>query len=113
MLYHSSLSRENLSSGFTTRSDTNPAVPPQKVSYRLEISDLESTGIVPSMYCSENKGTDQLRNYCTADLRLCVCIYAKIQFSHDAAHLKVEEQYHKTMLNMFTKPSCADQRSFY
>ena len=31
--------------------------------------DLESRG----MYypCSENKGTDQLRSYCEADLRLC------------------------------------------
>ena len=30
--------------------------------------DLESRGIDP---CSENKGADQLRGYCKADLRLC------------------------------------------
>ena len=24
--------------------------------------------------CSENKGADQLRSYCAADLRLCFCI---------------------------------------
>ena len=24
--------------------------------------------------CSENKGADQLRSYCGADLRLCLCI---------------------------------------
>ena len=36
---------------------------------RLEISDLGSRGIVLSVY-SENKGADQLRSYCAADLRL-------------------------------------------
>ena len=36
--------------------------------YRLEIFDLESRGIV---LCSENKGADQLRSYCGANLRLC------------------------------------------
>ena len=35
---------------------------------------------------SENIGADQLRSYCTADLRLCFRI-SKIRFSHDAAHL--------------------------
>ena len=35
---------------------------------RLEISDLGNRGIVLS---SENKGTDQLRCYCAADLHLC------------------------------------------
>ena len=34
---------------------------------------------------SENKGTDQLRGYREADLRLCFRI---CRFSHDAAHLK-------------------------
>ena len=36
---------------------------------RLEISDVESRGIVLS--CSENKGAGQLRGYREADLRLC------------------------------------------
>ena len=39
--------------------------------WRLEILDLESRGSVLS--CSENKGADQLRGYCKADLRLCFC----------------------------------------
>ena len=34
---------------------------------------------------SENKGTDQLRSYCEADLRLCFRT-GKIGFSHNAAH---------------------------
>ena len=33
--------------------------------------------------CSENKGADQVRNYCTADLRLCFA-FAKSRFSQDA-----------------------------
>ena len=37
--------------------------------YRLEISELESRGIVLSM--NENKGADQGRGYREADLRLC------------------------------------------
>ena len=36
--------------------------------------------------CSENKGADQLRSFCEADLHLCFRI-GKIPFSHDAAHL--------------------------
>ena len=51
---------------FPTRSDTNRAVQARRW---LEILDLESRGIVLSM--CENKGADQLRSYCEADLRLC------------------------------------------
>ena len=36
--------------------------------------------------CSENKGADQLRRYCAADLRLCFHI-CKSRFSHDEAHM--------------------------
>ena len=45
----------------------------------LEISDLESRGIV---LCCENKGADQLHGYLAADLRF-VFTYAKSRFSHD------------------------------
>ena len=31
--------------------------------------------------CSENKGTDQLRSYCEADLRLCFRICRLLVFS--------------------------------
>ena len=30
--------------------------------------------------CSENKGADQLRSYCAADLHLCFCICKKAGF---------------------------------
>ena len=53
-----------------TRSDTNRAVlQSQKIvrGWKFWISKVEE------LYypCSENKGTDQLRSYCEADLRLC------------------------------------------
>ena len=46
--------------------------------YKLEISDLESRGIV---LCSENQGADQLRGYPEADLRVCFRICKKPVFS--------------------------------
>ena len=36
--------------------------------------------------CSENKGADQLRSYCAADLPLCFRICKK-RFSHNEAHI--------------------------
>ena len=78
------MTRENLSSGFTTRSNTNRAAQPQKMARGLhEISYLGSRGVV---LCSENKGVVQLRGYHAADLRLCFA-YAKSRFSHDEAHI--------------------------
>ena len=38
--------------------------------------------------CSENKGTDQLCSYCTADVGLCFLHYAKVWFSQDVAHIE-------------------------
>ena len=40
--------------------------------------------------CSENNGTDKLRGYREADLRLCFVAYEKSRFSHDAAHMAPE-----------------------
>ena len=53
--------------------------------YRLEISDLESRGIVLYL-CSENKGADQLRSYCAADLRLYFRICKKPVFSQRGSY---------------------------
>ena len=61
--------RENRSSGFPTRSDINWPVQLQKMAKRLKFwSYVEEELFFPS---SENKGTDQLRSYCEADLCLC------------------------------------------
>ena len=58
--------------GFQTMSDTNRAVQAQRMarSLKFRISEEEKL-YYPS---SENKGADQLRIYCEADLCLCFCI---------------------------------------
>ena len=54
---------------FPNRSDTNQSVQAQKMARGLKFWIQEEEGFYfPS---SENKGADQLRGYCEADLRLC------------------------------------------
>ena len=60
-------------------SDTNPAVQPQKMARGLKFRIDEVEGLYYP--CSENKGTDQLRGYHEADLRLCFRICKKPVFS--------------------------------
>ena len=55
-------SRENLSSGFSTRSDTNRAAEPQGIDIGLKFRVYDVKGLYYP--CSENKGVNQLRNYC-------------------------------------------------
>ena len=71
--------------GFPTRSDTNRAVQSQKISESLKFRIKE----VEEMYClcSENKGADQLRSYCAADLRHCFRICQKSRVSYDAGQI--------------------------
>ena len=64
------LLRENRSSGFPTRSDTNKIVQPNKMAgglgFRIKIEEERS-----HYPCRENKGTDRPRCHREADLRLC------------------------------------------
>ena len=46
---------------------------------KLEILELEEEELY--YLCSENKGADQLRGYCAADLSLCLPICKKQVFS--------------------------------
>ena len=73
-------------SAFKTEMDDNltPMLlgPPEIAKVVLNL-DLESRGIVLP---SENKGTDQHRSYCAADLRLCFP-YARNSFSLNAAKI--------------------------
>ena len=46
-----------------------------QVRHKSKILDLRKRGI---KLCSENKGDDKLCSYCTADLRLCLCICVKL-----------------------------------
>ena len=64
---------------FPTRSETNQAVQLQKMARGLKFQIRK----VERLYylCSENKGTDQLRGYREADLRLCFRICKMFVFS--------------------------------
>ena len=68
--------KENLSSGFPTRSDTNRAIQPHKMTRGLKFQIKQVDGVY--YLCIENKG---------ADLLCCVFAYAKSRFYQDAAHL--------------------------
>ena len=71
--------RENRSSGFLTRSDTNRRVQSQKKVRILKFwVEVQEELYYPS---SENKVADQLCSYCTADLRLCFRIGKSPVFS--------------------------------
>ena len=60
------MSREILSSGFPTRSETNQAVQPQKMAIGLKFRLQEVEGL--NNLCSQKKGADQLCSYQAADL---------------------------------------------
>ena len=70
---------EKRSSGFSTRSDTNRAVQPQKMTRELKFRiEIEEGSHHPY---SENKGADQLCGHREAYLRLCFRICKKPVFS--------------------------------
>ena len=74
--------RENLSSGFPTRYDTNqPWKKARIMKFWLYVEE--------ELYylCSESKGADQLRSFCEADLRLCFRIGKNSFFFHDATQI--------------------------
>ena len=57
---------------FPNRSEKNRAVQAQKQARSLKFRILEGEEVYYP--CSENKGADQLRSYCKADLHLCFSI---------------------------------------
>ena len=59
---------------FRNRSDTNQAVQSQKQARSLKFWIYEEEELY--YLCRENKGSDQLRSYCKADLRFYFLIYA-------------------------------------
>ena len=60
---------EDLSLGFLTRFNTNPAVQIQKMARGLKFPIYEVEGLY--YLCNVNKGVDQLYGFCAADPRLC------------------------------------------
>ena len=101
------MSRQNLSSGSLTRSDTNQAVQPQKMARGLKFRVKEE-----ELYylCNENKGADQLPGYCTADLRLCFCICIKQVFSWHGCD-EIAKEYAKHVLLRTDKLSFNDHQT--
>ena len=84
VLHIRAASRENLSSRFPTRSDTNRAVKPQKIGRGLKFLIYEEEGFYH--LCSVNKALIS----CTVTAQLIyafVCTYAKSRLSHNAAHI--------------------------
>ena len=77
-----------------SRGKTNNVVPQQvrhkptctstEKSWKLEMSDLRRREIVLR---SENKGADQLRSYCEADLRLCFHLCRLLIFPRGGSNL--------------------------
>ena len=73
------------SSRFSTRSDTNWAVQPQKMARGLKFWILVEEGLL--YLCSKNKGADQLHSYREADLHLCFRICKNPVFSRRGTYL--------------------------
>ena len=71
------------------RSDTNRAVQSQKTArgWKFWIQKVEA------LYypCSENKGADQLRSYCEADLRLCFRLCRLLIFPCGGSNINVRK----------------------
>ena len=65
--------------GVSDQSDTNQAVQLLNMARGLKFWIQKVEGLY--YQCCENKGADQLRSYCAADLRLCFRIYKSPVFS--------------------------------
>ena len=77
-------SRENLSSGFPTRSNTNWAVQSYKMARGLNVQINKEEKRLLHYLCSGNKGADRLRGNVAAGS----FAYLKRWFSHEAAYFE-------------------------
>ena len=75
------LRKKTLSSGFSTKVDTNRDVQPQMMTRGSKFLIKEEVGGLYYPY-GENKGAGQLCCNCTPDLCLCCRIYEKARSSH-------------------------------
>ena len=90
MIFHHNLSRlvGKPTMWFPNRSDTNRPVQLQKQARSLKFwGYVEEELYYPS---SENKGADQLRSYCEADLRLCFRIGNNPVFSRCGSIMSIQ-----------------------
>ena len=76
---------------FPNRSDTNRSVEAQKRARSLKFR----ISVEEELYYqkSENKGADQLRGYCEADLRLCFRLCRLLVFSRGGSFFKIFKYY--------------------
>ena len=93
---------------FQTRSDTNRAMQRKKMDRALKFRIKKVEGFYYMYPCSENKGADQLRGYCEADLRLCFRICKMLVFSHDVAHIMISTRSHTAVAS---KTSMSERHS--
>ena len=70
-----------------TRSDTNRPVQAQKMVRGRKFWIWEEEELYHP--CSENKGADQLRSYCEADLRLCLCLCRLLVFPYGGSFVYI------------------------
>ena len=82
--------QENRSWGFPTRSDTNQPVQSQKQARSLKFGILEEEKLY--YLCSKNKGADQLRSNCEADLHVCFHIGKNPVFSRYGSYDVTQHQ---------------------
>ena len=77
---------------FPNRSDTNRPVQSQKQARSLKFWIYK----VEELYypCSENKGADQLRSYCEADLRLCFRLCRLLVFPYGGSYFNCNFHMH-------------------
>ena len=73
----------------STRSNTNRAVHSQKIARSLKLQMKEEEGLYYP--CSENKGADQLRSYCEADLCLCFRLCRLLVFPYKGSNMNIED----------------------
>ena len=87
-----------------TRSDTNRAVQSQKMvrGWKLWIYKVEE------LYypCSENKGGDQLRGYCVADLRICFRLCRNMVFPCGGSNTLLHYRVGKSEENVVQSDVC-------
>ena len=111
MRHHLVATRENRSSGFPNRSDTNRPAYSQRMARGLKFRIKK----VEELYypCSENKGADQLRSYCEADLRLCFRIGNHPVFSSAALKCQLASYYQRRLYLDHINIICKIHRPFH
>ena len=101
------MSRENLSSGFSDQVRLEPACSASETSYRLEILDIETRGIIISQQ-RIIKALIRLRG-CAGWSAPLLFAFCKNRFSHDVAHVSSYTHAYALFL-LLSSPLCAENQ---